>query len=88
MIDFIMVNHRFKSIITACRTFQRADVGSDHNLLLAGIRVKLRKIPKKPVTKRFDVEKLSDLTLRAQYAEHIEKKVDVIRKHQGSAEET
>ena len=61
---------------------------SDHNLLLAGIRVKLRKIPKKPVTKRFDIEKLSDLTLRAQYAEHIEKKVDVIRKHQGSAEET
>src|SRR6218665_2508694 len=42
MIDFIMVNNRWKSSVTKCRTFVGPDIASDHRLVMAGIRIKLR----------------------------------------------
>ena len=45
MIDFLMVNSRKKSAVTKCLTFLGEDIDSvsDHILVLAGIRIKLRK---------------------------------------------
>src|SRR6218665_2646621 len=44
MINFVLVNNRWKSSVTMCRTFTKPDVSSDHNLVMAGIRVKLKTI--------------------------------------------
>ena len=55
-----MVQRRWKSSFKSAKTYPGADCGSDHQLLSAEMKVKLRKIkrPKKPT--RFDVTKIND----------------------------
>ena len=42
MIDFIIVNNRWKSVVTKCRTFTGPDMASDLILVMAGIRIKMK----------------------------------------------
>ena len=72
-IDFIMIPRRFKSSINGAktRTYQGADVGSDHDLLLLTIKIKLKRNNKTTNNRiKFDLEKLKDQsiveTLKAQ----------------------
>ena len=62
-IDFILTPQRFKSSINKAntRTFPGADIGSDHDLVLTTIKLKL-KAKKQPKSQRmrFDLEKLKD----------------------------
>ncbi|XP_012552626.1 uncharacterized protein LOC105842911 [Bombyx mori] len=52
-IDFITIANRWKSAVTNTRTFPGADCGSDHQLLVADIRVRLKSCGKKakPLTR-------------------------------------
>lgn len=47
-IDFILINRRFRNGIKSVKTYPSADAGSDHNLLLAKVKIKLRKQKIKP----------------------------------------
>ena len=62
-IDFILAPQRFKSSINKAmtRTFPGADIGSDHDLVLAAFKLKLRakRSPRSPCI-LFDLEKLKD----------------------------
>lgn len=62
-IDFILTPQRFKSSINKAntRTFPGADIGSDHDLVMTTIKLKLKaeRRPKNPRI-RFDLEKLKD----------------------------
>jgi exonuclease III len=62
-IDYILAPQRFKSSINKAntRTFPGADIGSDHDLVLTNIKLKLknRRTAKNPRI-RFDLEKLND----------------------------
>ena len=42
-LDFVMIRQRYKNSITQCKTYPGADVGSDHNPVIARITVKLKK---------------------------------------------
>src|SRR6218665_2465119 len=64
MIDFLLVNNRWKSSVTICRTFTKPDVTSDHNLVMAGIRVKLNTIHSETSGKQFDTARLDDNLVR------------------------
>ena len=68
MIDFILVNNRWKSSVTMCRAFSKPDVASDHKMIMAGIRIKLKTIQKEKIEKRFDVEKLEEDMVRWQFS--------------------
>ena len=59
-IDYILVQKRWRSSFTSAKTYPGADCGSDHQLLVSTMKMKLRRIkkPKKPV--RFDITKLDD----------------------------
>ena len=62
-IDYILVRKRFRSSINIARTrsFPGADIGSDHDLLMMTIKLRLRKTNKpRQVRIRFDLEKLKD----------------------------
>ena len=63
-IDYILVKKRFRSGVNTHRawSFLRADIGSDHDLVMLTFRVRLKKArkPNQP-TLRFDLEKLRDL---------------------------
>ena len=62
-IDFIVTPQRFKSSINKAntRSFPGADTGSDHDLMLTTIQLKLitKRLTKSPRI-RFDLEKLKD----------------------------
>ena len=54
------------------RTFPRADVGSDHHLVMIAIKVKLlKKCREKVVCIKYDVEKLKDPNIADQFKAQI-----------------
>ena len=42
MIDMILINRRWITSVQQCRTFQGADMDSDHSLVIANIKIKLK----------------------------------------------
>ena len=69
-IDFIMVSNKLKSCtkIKGTRTFPGADVGSDHDLVMTTIKVKLlKKCTEKVVCIKYDVQKLKDPNITKQF---------------------
>ena len=59
-IDYVLVNKKWRTSITSCRAFPGADIGSDHQLLLAGARIKLKRQRLQKKVKRFNISKLKD----------------------------
>ena len=62
-IDYILTNKRFQSSICTAntRTFPKANVGSDHDLVMMKFKLHLKKIRKPQQTRmQFDLEKLKD----------------------------
>uniref|UniRef100_W5MT59 Reverse transcriptase domain-containing protein n=1 Tax=Lepisosteus oculatus TaxID=7918 RepID=W5MT59_LEPOC len=57
-IDYILCSQRWKSSVFAIKTFPGADCGSDHELLVATIKVKFCNIKKNAPSKRIDVSKV------------------------------
>jgi len=51
-LDYIIVKHRFRNSVKDVKTMQGADIDSDHNLLVAKFRTKLKKIPREEYSKR------------------------------------
>ncbi|XP_066998280.2 craniofacial development protein 2-like, partial [Anabrus simplex] len=57
-IDFIMIRQRFRNQVLDCKTFPRADVDSDHNLLVMKCHLKLKKLKKGRNARRWYLHKL------------------------------
>ncbi|XP_072021381.1 uncharacterized protein [Amphiura filiformis] len=66
-IDFIMISSKWKGCITNSRSVPSADVGSDHQLVLANIQLKFKTKPKPKYPKRYDVFKLKTQATRERY---------------------
>ena len=68
MIDFIIIQKRWKTSVTNCRTFQGADISSDHSLVLCNIKLRLKNLSNKlRHTHRPDTNQLKDQTTRQFY---------------------
>ena len=77
MIDHIMISKRFQSSVNLAqtRTFTGADIGSDHDLLMTSMRVRLKKNRKRKSPRiKFDIEKLKDPDIAAEFQATIEGK--------------
>ena len=57
-IDYILCNQRWRSSIQSAKTRQRADCGSDHELLIDKFRLKLKKIGKITRPFRYDLNQI------------------------------
>jgi hypothetical protein len=58
-LDYILVKHRFRNSVKDVQTLPGADTDSDHNLLIAKVRTKLKKIIRFQRSRpTWDVEKL------------------------------
>lgn len=79
-IDFIAINERFKNSIKAARTYPGADVPSDHNLLVAVIRFRPKKLIKKKRDTAIDIRKLNDACVQQEARQLLEEKLETIRK--------
>ena len=57
-IDYILCSQRWRSSIQSAKTRPRADYGSDHELLIAKFRLKLKKVGKTARPFRYDLNKI------------------------------
>ena len=57
-IDYILCNQRWRSSIQSAKTRLRADCGSDHELLIAKFRLKLKKVGKTTRPFRYDLNQI------------------------------
>ena len=70
MIDYILINKRFQSSVNLAqtRTFPGADIGSDHDLVLISVRLKLKKMRKGKFPRiKFDLEELRDPDIAVEF---------------------
>jgi len=59
--DYILDKHRFRNSVMDMQTLPGADIVSDHNLLVAKVRTRLKKIIRFQKNRlRWDLEKLYD----------------------------
>lgn len=73
MIDLILIQNRWKSSVINCRTFQGADISSDHSLVLCNIKLKLkRQTNKSKQQQRHDTNQLKDQTTRNNFQMQLE----------------
>ena len=57
-LDYILCSQRWRSSIQSVKTRLRADCGSDHELLIAKFRLKLRKVGKTTRPFRYDLNQI------------------------------
>ena len=57
-IDYILVQKRWRSSLRCAKTYPGADCGSDHELLVASLEMKLRKTRKPAAPIRFDLTQI------------------------------
>ncbi|XP_013140606.1 PREDICTED: uncharacterized protein LOC106104958 [Papilio polytes] len=72
-IDYITINKRFRNSIKNTKTYPGADIGSDHNPLIATISCILKKIKKKTVNFKSDITKFNDTDTKAKIKVEINK---------------
>ena len=69
MIDLILIQQRWKTSVINCRTFQSADISSDHSLVLCNIKLRLKKLHNKTLQGfKADVNRLRDEKTRQSYS--------------------
>ena len=67
-IDYIMIRHRFRNSVIQCKTYPGADIGSDHNPVIAKIKIKLKKLQKAvKKTPKVDIAKLKTEEIQRNY---------------------
>jgi ribulose bisphosphate carboxylase small subunit len=76
MINLILIQRRWKTSVTNCRTFQSADISSYHSLVLCNINLKLKKPHNKPQKCcRVDVNRLRDEKIKQSYSAALTKQI-------------
>ena len=63
-----MINTRFRNNVKQAKTYPGADIGSDHNPVVATVKINLKKIKKKVNMEQFNLDMLKDERMRQQYA--------------------
>src|SRR6218665_3269806 len=72
-IDYILVKHRYRNSVKVACSYPSADADSDHNLVAMKISVKLKRIRKGKINKKWDLEKLK--TSEEQFRNEIEEAI-------------
>lgn len=55
-VDFIIIiNERYRNVVTSVKTYPGADIGSDHIPVIAQLRIKLKKINKRTSHEKFEI---------------------------------
>ena len=58
IIDYILCNQRWRSSVQSAKTRLGADCGSDHELIIAKFRLKLKKVGKTTRLFRYDLNQI------------------------------
>lgn len=82
-IDYIMIRARFKSCNHKVRTYPGADCNSDHNPVVASIKIRLKNVKPKGDVKRevFDLSSLKVETVKRDFQIRLENKFSTLEDH-------
>lgn len=61
-IDFILVQERFRNALKSCKAYPGADCGSDHNPVIAKVKIKLRRLKEAKPGRKLDLKLLETNT--------------------------
>ena len=86
-LDHVLLNGWWRRSLLDCRTYRGADIGSDHEIVVAKLRLKLSSANRPKATRRLDVEKLRDESYLKEYREEVTRRFTGIDMAQGSVEE-
>lgn len=78
-IDHIAINGKWTRSLQDVRVRRGADVGSDHHLVTANIKLKLKKIAPKSNIKKYDTGKLSDNKIKQDFRIELRNKFHVLQ---------
>ena len=67
-IDHVAINQRWRSTMFDVRAIRGGDIGSDHNLVLCKLRLKLKRTKKEPTQRLFNSLKLRDPETRKAFS--------------------
>lgn len=75
-IDYITINKRYRTSIKSTKTLPGADVPTDHNLLIAEVRLHFKKIAcSNNRTIKLDTDKLKDVRIQQQITNQLQEKL-------------
>ena len=77
-IDHVMINQKWRRSLLDVKSVRGADVGSDHQLVLAKLRLKLRRTSKRKSDRLFDSQRLRNETVRQQFTVELRNRFDVL----------
>jgi len=75
MIDHILINNKWRRCTNNSRAFPSADIGSDHQLLMANIRLKLKVQKKSATLLHYDTKKLDEPPTSREYETEVSKRL-------------
>ena len=78
-IDYIMVRRRYRNSIKDCRTYQGADINSDHSLLVSKMNFRLKKIKKRKIKEQYDLDMLKEERIQKLYAVEVVNRFNILR---------
>ena len=79
-IDHIIINGKWRRSLQDVRVMRQADIGSDHNLLVAKVKLKLRKAKMgSSQNQRFDVKKLQDPQVKQEFNITLQNRFSVLQ---------
>ena len=78
MIDMILIKERWRSAIENTRSFQSVDIGSDHSLVMAKMRVKLEVEKKGPRRKKWNITKLNDSNIAKSFQLELQNRFELL----------
>lgn len=79
MIDLILIQRRWKTSVINCRSFQSADISSDHSLVLCNIKLRLKKMNNiRPQNTKVDANQLRYEKTRQLYEATLAKNMQAI----------
>lgn len=73
-IDYILINKRFRNSVTSVKTYPGADIKSDHNPLVATLKLKLKRIKRKKV-KKYDLRQLKNEDTKNNVKQYIKSRI-------------
>ena len=79
-IDYLLIRKRHRNSIKQCKTYPGADIGSDHNPLIARMSVKLKRAAPRSakVSTQIDFGKLSNPEVKSKYLIEVKNKYDCL----------
>ena len=74
-IDYLLIRRRFRNAVKSVKTYPGADVSSDHNPVVANIKIKLKKVQRKKKTNALDTNELKNEKKKAVLKNQIQDKL-------------